>query len=41
MAGMAALEPRVLRYFVSDREPLAAKRIGGALAALQKTSEEN
>ena len=36
---MAALEPRVLRYFVSDREPLAAKRIGGALQELQDVSE--
>ena len=31
-------EPRTLRYFVSDREPLAAKRIGGALNALQNAS---
>ena len=31
-------EPRTLRYFVSDREPLAAKRIGGALQELQNSS---
>ena len=34
----AYAEPRTLRYFVSDREPLAAKRIGGALNALENAS---
>ena len=37
-AAADTAEPRVLRYFVSDREPLAAKRIGGALQELQNSS---
>ena len=37
MAAYTA-EPRTLRYFVSDREPLAAKRIGGALQELENAS---